>query len=123
MEESKNKGWTVKENIASILTNNLEVGESTELEIVLDWIASKENLGAIQNISEITETENGANYEETTKEDNKDNVEVIIAISTGNNNYIIMICVLVTAIVGFAGRKIYLKKEDATRVKGRHLRK
>ena len=56
--------------------------------VVLNWLVSDTNNGIKTNIALITETENGANYEETTTEDNVDRAIVHIVLEQTEENII-----------------------------------
>ena len=61
----------------------LEAGETKELEVVLRWSNSAQDLGTLVNEVELTNNTNDAGYEEEKLEDNRSSAEMLIGIRTG----------------------------------------
>ena len=83
MLEEDNKEWNIKEDKATITTNGIKPGESVEYIVVLTWNNSNENFGTKENIVKITETKNEVGFEEKDTNDNEDDAQFIITVSTG----------------------------------------
>ena len=77
----------------------LKAGETKELKVVLNWIRGDNNFGGQTNTVEIVETENPANYEETTTEDNRSEAEVVMGIKTGSATRIIIFIIALTGML------------------------
>ncbi len=80
---------------------DLKAGETKELEITLKWINGDSNFGMFENIAKIVDTENDANFEETTDEDNTSVAELITSIKTGKEGLItiFIICEIMVTFV------------------------
>ena len=67
-----------------IQTNvELKVGEEKELEVVLKWKTSTNNLGTTKNVVEVTNTDNVPKYPDNNPDDNISIAEAIISVKTG----------------------------------------
>ena len=90
-----NPGWTDEGNniISTTLTEDvlLQPGEYTEVEVVLTWINSEDNMGVMTNVAEISKDENeyGLPDKDSTPdnqkpgEDDIDDAPVMLSVSTG----------------------------------------
>ena len=77
-------GWVKRDGNLVKTIDNLTPKESETYLIKLGWNYNTNNeIGIKQNIAQIISTENDANFEEITLEDNISTTEVIITISTG----------------------------------------
>ena len=76
--------WTENESGNLETTVTLKPGETKELKVVLNWKNGNNSFCVQHNIVEIVSTENLANYEETTLEDNRSGSEVVMSIKTGD---------------------------------------
>ena len=83
MLEEDNKEWNIKEDKATITTNGIKPGESVEYTVVLTWDNSNENFGNKKNVVKIADTKNVAGFEEKDTDDNIDDAQFIITVSTG----------------------------------------
>ncbi len=83
MESQRNPEWTIKNDIATLQTDNIKPGEEREYTVRLTWKSNSNNIGQKQNTAQIVETQNEANFEEYLNDDNTDSSDVIIAIGTG----------------------------------------
>ena len=90
MSAEKNSGWDVKGSTAIRETSELKPGESEEYTVVLDWENGANNVGMKENTASIISTENEAGYDEKDASDNEDKADVIVAISTGGQTYIVV---------------------------------
>ena len=98
---------------ASFVTTNalsktlLAPGESASVQIVLKWVNSENNLGLKENIAEISEDKNDSDTPDIdstpnnrkTGEDDIDNAEVYLGISTGTAPTYIALTTTVIAIM------------------------
>ena len=115
-----NPGWTDEGNnvISTTLTESilLQPGEYTEVEVVLTWINSEDNMGVMTNIAEISKDENeyGIPDKDSTPdnqrqgEDDIDDAPVMLSISTGKAVTYFMLGVVV--LITIAGGIILIKK-------------
>ena len=111
--ESDNTGWTSKSD-GVITTNNLaktliQPGETAKVDVVLRWINGESNLGLKTNIAEISQDYNEAgdvdDIDSTPNnkkdgEDDIDNAEVILSISTGRAPVYFILSTTVLVIIG-----------------------
>ena len=70
-------------------TELINPGESKEYVVVLKWKNDTQNKGKKVNNVKIIDTQNEANFDETTLEDNEDNAVVELKIDNGNSKEII----------------------------------
>ena len=61
----------------------IKPGESVNYNVVLTWDNSTQNFGTKKNVVNIVETKNDAGYKEKDTEDNTDDAQFIISVSTG----------------------------------------
>ena len=83
MLEKDNKGWNIKKDKATITTNTIKPGESVNYNVVLTWDNSSQNFGTKKNVVNIVETKNDAGFKEKDMNDNTDDAQFIISVSTG----------------------------------------
>ena len=72
--------WQLVDGKYTLTTDEILPGESKEYIIILKWIVSDTNQGTKTNIALITDTTNGANYEETTTDDNESSAIISITL-------------------------------------------
>ncbi len=118
--EEDNPGWTDEGNnvISTRLLENtlLQPGESAEVEVLLTWIKGKDNLGLKTNVAEISEDYNDKGYDDIDStpdnreegEDDIDDAEVLLSISTGRAK--IYIGLGLTVLITLGGGIILIKK-------------
>ena len=104
-----NLKWNVSGSTATLETDVIQPGETKEYHAYLDWHTGKQYLGVKENVVEIIETENEAGFVESKTDDNKDTSKVIIAISTGEETYVMIAGT--TLIVLVAAAYIIVKKK------------
>lgn len=89
----------------------LKPGETKEFKVSLNW--NKADFGSAKNIVELMDLENGANFEDTNKDDNISQAEVIIGVRTGKleekNNFIIIYTIIAIPLI--AGIYLYIHKK------------
>ena len=83
MVEKENKGWNIKGRKAIITTDTIKPGKIAEYTVVLTWDNSNSNFGTKKNVAKIVDTKNAAGFEEKSLEDNEDDAQFIISVSTG----------------------------------------
>jgi len=83
----------------TIYLNQINAGESKELEVILRWENKEENLGTRMSTVKIEETENSANFKETNEKDNEGTVSIVIGIKTGETVSIVIIGMIMVALV------------------------
>ena len=88
MKPELNPDWTVTGNWATVETDIILPGETKEYKVTLDWEEGTENLGTKTNTARIVTTNNKYDLEETDKTDNESEADLIIAVSTGAEDYI-----------------------------------
>ena len=115
-----NPGWTDEENnvISTRLLENtlLQPGESAEVEVLLTWIKGENNLGLKTNVAEISEDYNDKGYDDIDStpdnkkegEDDIDDAEVLLSISTGQAK--IYIGLGLTVLITLGGGIALIKK-------------
>ena len=70
--EASDERWKIEDGKFVLETEEIKPGETKEYKVTLRWLQSEENKGQKTNTVKIADTENGAGYDETTKEDNQD---------------------------------------------------
>ena len=105
-EEDNEDHWYLENGYA--VTNILDgvelaPGESRELEIVLRCEEVGENMGLKTNRAVAENTKNGANFAETTTEDNESGCRLIVAETLGLEDYLIETLKIVLAVLIVAG--------------------
>ncbi len=115
-----NPGWTDEGNnvISTRLLENtlLQPGESAEVEVLLTWIKGENNLGLKTNVAEISEDYNDKGYDDIDStpdnkkegEDDIDDAEVLLSISTGQAK--IYIGLGLTVLITLGGGIALIKK-------------
>ena len=115
-----NPGWTDEGNniISTRLLENtlLQPGESADVEVVLTWINGSDNLGLKTNVAEISEDYNDKGYPDIDStpdnkkegEDDIDDAEVLLSISTGQAK--IYIGLGLTVLITLGGGIALIKK-------------
>ena len=119
-DPADNPGWTDEGNniISTRLTEDilLQPGEYTEVEVVLTWINSENNMGVMTNIAEISEDDNEYDIPDRDStpdnqkegEDDIDDAPVMISISTGAARTYFMLGGIV--LITIAGGVFLIKK-------------
>ena len=70
--DKSDEKWKEQNGKIVLETEEIKPGETKEYTITLSWKADENNKGEKANTVKITDTENKARYEETTRDDNKD---------------------------------------------------
>ena len=90
--------WTVLSGEKLATKLELKIGEEKELEVILKWKTSSQNLGTTKNVAEVTNTDNEPKYPDNNPDDNISFAEVIISVKTGRE--IISEILLISGISG-----------------------
>ena len=119
-DPADNPGWTDEGNnvISTTLTEDvlLQPGEYTEVEVVLTWINSEDNMGVMTNTAEISEDDNEYDLPDKDStpdnqkdgEDDIDDAPVMITVSTGAARTYFMLGGIV--LITIAGGVFLIKK-------------
>ncbi len=81
-------------------TKELAPQETQEIQITLEWQNKDTNLGEHKNTAYIIKTNNKADYEETTKQDNTSEATLLISIKTGKEAKLIVIIISYIVAIG-----------------------
>ena len=112
MSAEKNSGWAVNGSTATRETKELAPGESEEFEVVLDWQNGEGNVGTKENVASIVSSENEAGFDEKDATDNEDKADVIVAISTGENTYVMIAGSVLLVLIAMACGVYIVKRQD-----------
>lgn len=100
VSESNPKYWKEEKDGNLTTTVELKAKESKELEVILNWKNGASNFGGRTNTVEIVNTQNPANYLETTKEDNISEATVVMSVKTGTEKKVLTVAIGTIAISG-----------------------
>lgn len=102
--------WTIVDDKTLETNVELDVGETKEFEVVLNWIQGRDTFGGQTNIARLVDTTNPANFEEIDLSDNSSEAEIVMSIKTGIEQIVqwILLGLGIVAIVGsIAGIIVY----------------
>lgn len=127
LELASAKGWDYVDGKITIKTPILKPGETAEYEVVLKWRYNDSNVGTKLSRAEIYATRNDANFEETTKEDNISDANIIVTISTGKvvrnvTGIIIILAILAIIIKNMKHKTIAPRKPNNNKNRGRRFK-
>ena len=114
----ENAKWEEVDGRLELLTKTIKPGETVVYEVTLEWDKTQNTIGNLINTAKLTETQNLPNYQETTKDDNKDSCTLIIAIRTRENRdvktIISMSCFILAGIctVIYIGNEVCARKKE-----------
>ena len=109
MKETENKDWMIKDGKAIMDIGTIKTGETKEYVVTLTWKKGEDNLGQEVNKVKLTEIENDAKYEDSDLSNNESKAEVILTISTGTEETIIVGGLI--GLVVLSGIIIFIKKK------------
>lgn len=112
LENDGENQWKQEGNIATtkaLENTEIKPGESKTLDIVMSWKKGDNNFGTKENNVEILEITNEENLGERTKDDNKSQADIIIAIQTGTGKTITIALIIVFSCI--AGIYYYRAKK------------
>ena len=106
-----NAKWKINGTTATISTGNIEPGKYEDIGVVMSWDNKEDSIGNIENIAQITGTDNDAGFAQSDEKDDADSANVIVAVGTGETTYIVMTGVLLFILSG-AALMIVAKREE-----------
>ena len=106
-----NAKWKINRTTATISTGNIEPGKYEDIGVVMSWDNKEDSIGNIENIAQITGTDNDAGFAQTDEKDDADSANVIVAVGTGETTYVVMTGVLLFILSG-AALMIVAKREE-----------
>ncbi len=105
-----NVGWTINEDTARYNMDTIKPGERRNYKVRMRWINGDENFGILTNLAYFENTENPAGFDEETIEDNKDDAEIIMTVSTGIEKASAVIAILASYILAVLVTFVHLSK-------------
>ena len=115
-----NDGWSRTDQYkiinTSMVTKDIQPGESIELIVVLSKTLTEDSVGTITNVSNIGTTDNSRHIEEKNLDNNSDKTEVLIQVATGGQialriiGTILGILMTIFVIIIFVKKSKYSKK-------------
>ena len=112
MSAELNKDWAVNGSTATRETKELKPGESEEFEVVLEWQNGDGNVGTKENVASIVSSENEAGFDEKDATDNEDRADLIVAVSTGGNSYVMIAGGILLVLVAMACGVYIVKRQE-----------
>ena len=68
----------------------------------MTWNNAENTLGDIENIAQITKTDNDAGFDDIDEKDDADGANVIITVSTGDTTYVVILGTLLIVLSSIA---------------------
>ena len=115
MDANQNPDWTITGGVATLDTGIIVPGDTRAYGVVLDWDQNGDNIGTKTNNARIITTDNKYGFEETDITDNEDSADLIIAVSTGDINYVFGAVGLVIVLFGIAITIIKIDEKKKSR--------
>ncbi len=114
MKKADNPGWEITGNEARYETEEIGVGESKTYKVVMEWKKGDGHFGMQTNIAKIETVETPSGFEEENLQNNADEAEVMITISTGVEKVsgIVLIALIYIAAIIYMNRKLTIRKEN-----------
>ena len=114
MSEKDNPGWTVEGEEARYETETIEAGKSKTYKVVMRWEKGDGHFGMQKNIAKIEKVITPSGFDEENLQNNSDESEVMITISTGVEKMsgIILIALLYILAIVYMNRKLILSKVE-----------
>ena len=114
MKKADNPGWEITGNEARYETEEIGVGESKTYKVVMEWKKGDGHFGMQTNIAKIETVETPSGFEEENLQNNADEAEVMITISTGVEKVsgIVLIALIYIAAVIYMNRRFTIRKDD-----------
>ena len=106
--------WEITGNEARYETEEIGVGESKTYKVVMEWKKGDGHFGMQTNIAKIEEVSTPSGFEEENLQNNADEAEVMITISTGVEKVsgIVLIALIYIAAVIYMNRRFTIRKDD-----------
>ena len=113
MSEKDNPGWTVEGDEARYETETIEAGKSKTYKVVMRWEKGDGHFGMQKNIAKIEKVITPSGFDEENLQNNSDESEVMITISTGVEKMsgIILIALLYILAIVYMSKRLVTSKE------------
>ena len=113
MSEKDNPGWTVEGDEARYETEAIEAGKSKTYKVVMRWEKGDGHFGMQKNIAKIEKVITPSGFDEENLQNNSDESEVMITISTGVEKMsgIILIALLYILAIVYMSKRLVTSKE------------
>ena len=117
MSKEDNPDWTIEENTAKLETESIAPGKSKTYKVVMTWKKGDGHFGMQTNKVSIEEISNPAGFEDVNQENNSDEADVLISISTGVESFsgILTIILVILLIILFINRRYIIDKIEMFR--------
>ena len=114
MKKADNPGWEITGNEARYETEEIGVGESKTYKVVMEWKKGDGHFGMQTNIAKIETVETPSGFEEENLQNNADEAEVMITISTGVEKVsgIVLIALIYILAIIYMNRKLTFAKAE-----------
>ena len=116
MKKADNPGWEITGNEARYETEEIGVGESKTYKVVMEWKKGDGHFGMQTNIAKIEEVSTPSGFEEENLQNNADEAEVMITISTGVEKVsgIVLIALIYILAIIYMSRRLTFAKVEVT---------
>ena len=116
MKKADNPGWEITGNEARYETEEIGVGESKTYKVVMEWKKGDGHFGMQTNIAKIETVETPSGFEEENLQNNADEAEVMITISTGVEKVsgIVLIALIYILAIIYMSRRLTFAKVEVT---------
>ena len=114
MSEKDNPGWTVEGEEARYETETIEAGKSKTYKVVMTWKKGDGHFGMQKNIAKIEKVITPSGFDEENLQNNSDESEVMITISTGVEKVsgIVLIALIYMLAIIYMNRKLTFAKVE-----------
>ena len=114
MSEKDNPGWTVEGEEARYETETIEAGKSKTYKVVMTWKKGDGHFGMQKNIAKIEKVITPSGFDEENLQNNADEAEVMITISTGVEKVsgIVLIALIYILAIIYMNRKLTFAKAE-----------
>lgn len=109
--EGTSSEWKKQSDGTLKLTANLKAGETKEYKVVVNWERGSNNFGALENVVELANISNPANFTESNLEDNTSKSELVLSVKSGEDRSIVIITLTFGLLLLTAGSIILIKKK------------
>ena len=112
MEESDNPDWEISGKEARFKTDIINKGESKTYEVVMRWKKGDGHFGMQTNIVKIEDVSTPSGFEEENLQNNSDDAEVMISISTGVEKITgaLLVILIFLLIILYLNRKLLIER-------------
>lgn len=109
--EGTSSEWKKQSDGTLKLTANLKAGETKEYKVVVNWERGSNNFGALENVVELANISNPANFTESNLEDNTSKSELVLSVKSGEDRSMVIITLTFGLLLLTAGSIILIKKK------------